>query len=123
MITGLNTKKNTHCTAPDMKIKALALDAASVNTELYSEVPVQGFNSHKFTALSANNIIKFQNETSANPVYDFYIDNLVIKEVTTNRTLGDKNYELSNHLGNVLTVISDRKLAVALSASPTLVSH
>lgn len=27
-----------------------------------------------------------------------------------NRIVGDKRYELSNHLGNVLTVISDRKL-------------
>jgi len=45
------------------------------------------------------------------------------KSFTTNRTLGNKNYELSNHLGNVLTVISDRKLAVSLAASPTLVSH
>jgi RHS repeat-associated protein len=28
------------------------------------------------------------------------------------RTLGDKRYELKNHLGNVLTVITDRKIAV-----------
>lgn len=30
--------------------------------------------------------------------------------VNTSRTLGDKRYELTNHLGNVLTVVSDRKL-------------
>lgn len=29
------------------------------------------------------------------------------------RKLGDKRFELTNHLGNVLTVISDRKIAVA----------
>jgi RHS repeat-associated protein len=29
---------------------------------------------------------------------------------TSNRYVGDKRYELSNHLGNVLSVISDRKL-------------
>ncbi|WP_203258194.1 RHS repeat-associated core domain-containing protein [Hyunsoonleella ulvae] len=29
---------------------------------------------------------------------------------TYNNTIGDKRYELSNHLGNVLSVISDRKL-------------
>jgi RHS repeat-associated protein len=28
------------------------------------------------------------------------------------RTLGDKRYELQNHLGNILTVITDRKIAV-----------
>jgi len=28
----------------------------------------------------------------------------------TNRTVGDKNYELSNHLGNVLSVVTDRKI-------------
>ncbi len=28
------------------------------------------------------------------------------------RTLGDKRYELKNHLGNVLSVITDRKIAV-----------
>ena len=98
-------------TAPNMNIKAVALDVPMGYAELYTEVPLEGFNSYKFTAVSANNIIKFQNETSANPAYDFYIDNIVIKEVIANRTLGDKNYELSNHLGNVLTVISDRKLA------------
>lgn len=31
-----------------------------------------------------------------------------------NRTLGQKSYELSNHLGNVTTVVSDRKIATAL---------
>ena len=32
---------------------------------------------------------------------------------TFERTLGNKRYELTNHLGNVLTVVSDRKLQVA----------
>ena len=31
--------------------------------------------------------------------------------ITTFRNIGDKSYELSNHLGNVLEVVSDRKLA------------
>ncbi|QYS87103.1 thrombospondin type 3 repeat-containing protein [Flavobacterium oreochromis] len=34
------------------------------------------------------------------------------------RKVGDKNYELSNHLGNVLEVITDRKLATTDSNSP-----
>ena len=98
-------------TAPDMKIKAVVLDGATGSAELYTEVPIQGLNSYKFTALSNNNFIKFHNETNANPAYDFYIDNIIVKEVTTGRILGNKSYELSNHLGNVLTVVSDRKLA------------
>ena len=33
----------------------------------------------------------------------------------TNRTVGDKNYELSNHLGNVLSVVTDRKITQTIS--------
>lgn len=36
----------------------------------------------------------------------------MISAQETNRTNGLKSYELSNHLGNVLAVVSDRKLAV-----------
>ena len=32
-------------------------------------------------------------------------------------------YESGNHLGNVLTVVSDRKIAVSLAGSPTVVDH
>jgi RHS repeat-associated protein len=39
------------------------------------------------------------------------------------RTLGTKTYELSNHLGNVLTTISDRRLAVPDGTDPTLCDH
>lgn len=35
------------------------------------------------------------------------------------RTLGEKRYELSNHLGNVLSVISDRRLAFDTDANGT----
>lgn len=35
------------------------------------------------------------------------------------RQLGDKNYELSNHLGNVLAVLTDRKLQVDAGADGT----
>ncbi|HKO82324.1 MAG TPA: RHS repeat-associated core domain-containing protein, partial [Chitinophagaceae bacterium] len=36
---------------------------------------------------------------------------------------GDKFYELSNHLGNVLTVISDKKIGTAQSGNPTLIDY
>ncbi|MBA3899878.1 MAG: hypothetical protein H0X62_06650, partial [Bacteroidetes bacterium] len=35
----------------------------------------------------------------------------------SSRLMGRKNYELSNHLGNVLSVVSDRKLAVSLNTT------
>jgi RHS repeat-associated protein len=35
---------------------------------------------------------------------------IVTSPVENGRVVGDKNYELSNHLGNVLSVITDRKL-------------
>ncbi|MBA3899876.1 MAG: hypothetical protein H0X62_06640 [Bacteroidetes bacterium] len=50
---------------------------------------------------------------------------LSVNELTTNldkgnyksRLMGRKNYELSNHLGNVLSVVSDRKIAVSLNTT------
>ena len=39
------------------------------------------------------------------------------------RTLGDKRYELDNHLGNVLTVVSDRKIAVEDQGNPGTVEY
>jgi RHS repeat-associated protein len=41
---------------------------------------------------------------------------------TTSRRLGHKQYEISNHLGNVLSVVSDVKLAVTLTDENDLVS-
>ncbi len=42
-------------------------------------------------------------------IHDDYVAN---SEKTFIRRTGDKRYELSNHLGNVLSVISDRKLVI-----------
>jgi RHS repeat-associated protein len=38
------------------------------------------------------------------------LQSVVVAPQTFNRFVGDKRYELSNHLGNVLSVVSDRKL-------------
>jgi len=43
--------------------------------------------------------------------------------VTDSLLLGSRNYELSNHLGNVLAVISDKKIGVANTTTPTLVNY
>lgn len=37
--------------------------------------------------------------------------------------LGHKNYELTNHLGNVLTVISDKKIQIESTSTPNTVDH
>ena len=39
------------------------------------------------------------------------------------RTLGGKRYELTNHLGNVLAVVSDRKIAVEDQGNPGTVEY
>jgi len=36
---------------------------------------------------------------------------------------GDKQYELTNHLGNVLATISDRKFGIPLSDTSSLISY
>ncbi|MCE3239475.1 MAG: hypothetical protein K0R24_2456, partial [Gammaproteobacteria bacterium] len=36
---------------------------------------------------------------------------------------GNVSYELSNHLGNVITVVSDRKMPVPVTGNPTQVDH
>jgi RHS repeat-associated protein len=36
---------------------------------------------------------------------------------------GLKRYEFSNHLGNVLTTVSDRRIGVSLSGNPNLIDH
>ncbi|MBS1650940.1 MAG: hypothetical protein JSU07_02925 [Bacteroidetes bacterium] len=42
---------------------------------------------------------------------------------TSKSYLGNKQYELANHLGNVITVISDKKIQIASATTPTLVDH
>ena len=39
------------------------------------------------------------------------------------QTRGAKEYELTNHLGNVLTTVSDKKIGVPSTANNALVDH
>lgn len=91
---------------------AIVLDYTTPWRDVQTMVPVQGHNTYRFTAWTSNTIIKFQNNSATNAANSFYLDNIVIKEIDNDRVLGEKQYELSNHLGNVLTVVSDRKIAV-----------
>lgn len=38
------------------------------------------------------------------------------------RTLGEKQYELSNHLGNVIVTVSDKRIPIAVSGNPTILA-
>ncbi len=44
------------------------------------------------------------------PVLGLYPDDIDIDLSKSERALGEKNYEMTNHLGNVLAVVSDKKL-------------
>ncbi len=101
--------------APGIDMSAVVLDNPSGGgyTEIVKQKSVQGSNSYRFTARGGTTLIKFQNYATGNPAQSFYADNITVKEIDKQRALGDKSYELSNHLGNVLTVISDRKIVVA----------
>ncbi|OEK09132.1 hypothetical protein A8C32_10380 [Flavivirga aquatica] len=46
-----------------------------------------------------------------------------LPEGTFVRTVGDKRYELSNHLGNVLSVVSDRKLVKKSIFTPDVLTY
>jgi RHS repeat-associated protein len=64
------------------------------------------YGSSRLGVKNANKVIGYYNGVST--VYPG-----MISTPENRRTLGEKSYELSNHLGNVLAVISDRKLPVA----------
>lgn len=89
---------------------AIVLDYTTPWRDVQTMKPVQGHNTYRFTTWSSNTIIKFQNNSATNAANSFYLDNIVIKEIDNDRVLGEKQYELSNHLGNVLTTVSDRKI-------------
>lgn len=55
-----------------------------------------------------------QGQTSDNST--FLTDNPILDYNNFSQTRGAKNYELSNHLGNVLVVVSDKKIQVCATA-------
>ncbi|WP_300666021.1 hypothetical protein [Fluviicola sp.] len=83
----------------------------------YSEnLPVStGHFSYSFTATSTCSRISIRNLGNSNNGGTFKIDNVsVLRKINQNlevlNKVGDKQYELANHLGNVLNVVTDRKL-------------
>lgn len=50
-------------------------------------------------------------------------DPVTLEQTLFENTVGDKRYELSNHLGNVLSVVTDRKLGTNGDYSPDVVAY
>ena len=99
----------------------------------YSDV-VTGAYSHSFVATTPWQRFSIKNIGTTNQGGTFTIDNVLILEdpvdvlatvvIDSNANFsnfkGDKRYELSNHLGNVLEVITDRKLPTELGTTGTV---
>lgn len=93
-----------------------------------------GSYSTQFTATSTKTRIKWFNISDTDVPAEIVLSNIQIfgkgdvlgiqtphdEPYITSNTHGDKRYELANHLGNVLEVVSDRKLPIELSASGTV---
>ena len=82
----------------------------------YQDLPVTtGHFSYSFTATSTCSRISIRNLGHSDNGGTFKIDNVsVLRKINDNvevsNKVGDKQYELANHLGNVLNVVTDRKL-------------
>ncbi|MNU91499.1 RHS Repeat protein [compost metagenome] len=83
----------------------------------YSEnLPVStGHFSYSFTATSTCSRISIRNLGNSDNGGTFKIDNVsilrkIVNNLEVSNKVGDKQYELANHLGNVLNVVTDRKL-------------
>ena len=53
----------------------------------------------------------------------FMLNNKPLNQTLTKQEIGDKRYELANHLGNVLNVVTDRKLPVADANDNTKIAY
>jgi len=99
---------------PTNRVTAQIIDGSGGSAVITAmQQGAQGYNSLRFTARANGTTLKFENSEANGTLNRFAIDNIVVKEILDKRTLGEKRYELSNHLGNVLAVVSDRKLSVA----------
>ena len=91
---------------------------------------MDGFHFYVFTPSSTVVTLKFIREDSDNISRDFKVENLVYEEfslgtipLVSNHTVGQKEYEITDHLGNLRVVFSDRRMndrLVVLNASDYL---
>ena len=95
----------------------------SVLKQAEMEVNENGTFSFRFTALSNCSKIVLKNKGKNGIFGPFIVDNIIVKRpisipfpfiqqpaYSVSETSGDKRYELANHLGNVLDVVTDKKL-------------
>ncbi len=86
------------------------------NTIVDASNLIDGSHSFSFTPKSNTVTLKFIREDNDNLSRDFEVNNLIYEEVSltaqveSNHVIGRKEYELNDHLGNVRTVISDKKV-------------
>ena len=78
---------------------------------------IDGFHIYAFTPTSNVITLKFIREDNDNISRDFQVDNLVYEEVSSallpdlsNHIVGQKEYELTDHLDNIRALISDKKV-------------
>ena len=90
----------------EVNIKELGSTIAS------QQISTNGNQALTFTPTSNAITIEFNRINSGTATLQFEVDNIQIKEVISSKLtheVGTKNYELSDHLGNVRTTISDKK--------------
>jgi len=100
---------------PAYNISVQVIDVASGQL-INNPIPVtDGYNTIYFTAWNSSTKLRFLNTSSSGIQCTLVLDNIYVKQRNKQRTLGNKQYELSNHLGNVLTTVTDRRMQGANS--------
>ncbi|WP_422103845.1 polymorphic toxin-type HINT domain-containing protein [Winogradskyella sp.] len=90
-----------------------------------------GANAHLFIDPSTTSIVEIVDlELSEHHLYGSsrlglqkYVNDLTAEDDDYENTVGDKRYELSNHLGNVLAVITDQKLYDSGIFKPNVIAY
>lgn len=81
---------------------------------------IDGSHLYSFTPTSYTVTLKFIREDNDNLTRDFQVDNLVYEEISSsvqmesNHIVGNKEYELADHLGDVRVVVSDKKVNASI---------
>jgi RHS repeat-associated protein len=106
--------------ASSLFITFLAQSPGCLPPAVYGQnlVVTTGHFSYTFTATTDCSRISIRNYGTSSNGGTFKIDNISflrgsMNVVTVSNQVGDKHYELANHLGNVLNVVTDRKLIQA----------
>jgi hypothetical protein len=116
----------------DILLTSATIDAEET-VEALNTISVAG-NSHTYTITPTGNVVlkagqeitlKEGFEVSERGKLHAKVEPVTstLPENTFARLVGDKRYELSNHLGNVLSVVSDRKLLKSNTFVPDVLSY